>query len=188
VSTPTTPPNLVRPFATHRPPPTEKLAKAYFAPLVAPTPVGTRAPQPSRTADTINGFLRVESGGGTLRGEMLLWDVAVILHAYAPNAQESVAEDLIDEALTWGANAAGYTQTMPNGDEWYITYSRCTGFALRKADPYVNLTRYRAMVTWRIPGIPVIPGQRFRMINHVPPPASSAAEILADAPKPTRRR
>jgi hypothetical protein len=184
----TQPPNLVRPFVTHRGPPTEKLAKAYFTPLVAPTPVGTRAPQPSRTADTINGFLRIEAGGGTLRGELLLWDVAVVLSAYAPNAQESVAEDLIEEAVAWGANAQGYTQQMPNGDEWYITFSRCTSKAVRKGDPYVNMTRYRAMVTWRIPGIPIVAGQQFRVINHVVPPTSSAADIVADAPRPTRRR
>jgi hypothetical protein len=160
----TQPPNLVRPFAPTRPPPPEALAKAYYTPLVAPTPVATRLPKPANTADTINGFLRVEAGGGTLRGELLLWDISIILHAYAPNTQEGIAEDLIDEALTWGANAAGYTQIMPNGDEWYITYSRVSGFAMRKADPLVNMTRYRGMVTWRIPGLPVVAGQRSRRI------------------------
>ena len=173
-----------RPYSTTRPPPTEALAREYFAPLMAPTPVGTRVPQPSKTADTINGFLRLEAGGGSLRGEMMLWDVAVILHAYAPNTQEYVAEQLIDDAIAWGSNAAGYTQVMPNGDEWYVTYSRCTGFATRRADPLVNLTRYRGMVTWRIPGLPVVPGQPFRRV--VPPPA--AADVIADAPRPTRRR
>ena len=176
-------PNLVRPFATHRPPPTEALAKAYFGPLVAPTPVGTRVPQPNKTADTINGFLRVESGGGSLRGEQILWDVAIILHAYAPNTQEYVAEQLIDEALAWGANATGYTQQMDNGDNWYVTYSRVTGFATRKSDPLVNLTRYRGMVTWRIPGLPVVPGQRFRNIKTPP-----KAPVAGDAPRPSRRR
>ena len=180
-------PNLVRPFATVRPPPTEALAKAYFAPLVAPTPVGTRVPQPNKTADTINGFLRVEAGGGNLRGENLLWDVAVILHAYAPNTQEYMAEQLIGDALTWGANATGYSQAMDNGDNWYITWSRVSGFATRKADPLVNLTRYRGMVTWRIPGLPLAPGQhRSRAIHQ--PRYDVSGELASDAPRPSRRR
>jgi hypothetical protein len=181
-------PDLIRPRASVRPPPTEALAKAYFGPLLAPTPVATRVPEPSKTADTINGFLRVEAGGGTLRGEMLLWDVAVILHAYANNTEEYLAEQLINDALTWGSNASGYTQAMPNGDEWYITYSRCTANATRKADPYVNMTRYRAMVTWRIPGLPPLPvGARARRVV-APPSGPSPRTAVPGAPKPTRRR
>jgi hypothetical protein len=172
--------DLTRPRSTVRPPPSEALAKAYFTPLVTPTPVATRAPQPSKTADTINGFLRIEAGGGVLRGEMLLWDVAIILHAYANNSEEYLAEQLIDDAVAWGANAAGYTQQMTNGDNWYITYSRATSLPTRKADPYVNMTRYRAMVTWRIPGLPPrAPGQR---------QAPQRAPLPPAAPPPSRRR
>jgi hypothetical protein len=187
----TQPPNLIRPRAAVRPPPTEALAKAYFGPLVAPTPCSTRAPQPSKTADTINGFLRVEAGGGTLRGELLLWDVAIILHAYANNTDEYLAEQLINDALTWGADAAGYTQPMPNGDEWYITYSRCTGNVVRKADPYVNMTRYRAMVTWRIPGLPPLPVGALapRLVTPAaPPPTPGVQTRTPNASTPTRRR
>jgi hypothetical protein len=180
-------PSQARVYQTHRPPPTELLALAYYGPLVAPTPVATRVPQPSATADTINGFLRVEAGGGTLRLDTILWDVSVILHAYAPNTEEAMAEQLIEEAVAWGANAQGTTTFMDNGDAWYITYSRCTSFAIRKADPYVNLTRYRAAVTWRVPGIPIVPGQRFRRIVPPPPPEQQAAEPT-QAPKPSRRR
>lgn len=173
--------SLARPRGTVRPPPTEYLARQYFTPLVTPTPVATRAPQPAKTADTINGFLRLEAGGGVLRGEMLLWDVAVILHAYANNSDEYLAEQLINDALAWGANAAGYTQQMPNGDEWFITYSRATSIATRKADPYVNMTRYRGMVTWRIPGLPPNPiGTRAAPVTR---PA-----IPMPGPTPTRRR
>jgi hypothetical protein len=183
-------PSQVRPQFTTRPPPTELLARTYFPPLVAPTPVGTRVPRPSNTEDTINGFLRVEAGGGVLRADGILWDVAIILHAYAPNTQEAVAEQLITAAVAWGGNAQGVI--IPVGsDNWYVTYSRVTGFIVRKADPLVAMTRYRAMVTWRVPGIPVVPGQPFRAV--VEPDAADQAVVAQQtahrsAPRPSRRR
>jgi hypothetical protein len=164
-----TPPGPVSPaqwrtYQTVRPPPTELLALAYFTPLMAPTPCATRVPKPSNTADTINGFLRVEAGGGVLRPDGILWDVSVILHAYANNTDEAMAEQLGEEAVAWGANATGFTQVMSNNDKWYITYSRVTGWNTRKGDPLVAMTRYRSMITWRVPGLPIIPGQRFKRI------------------------
>lgn len=174
-------PNLVRPFATTRPPPIELVGETYFAPLMSPTPVGTRVPRPADTADTISGFLRLEAGGGSLRGEQLLWDVSIILHAYAPNTQEAMAEQVIGDAVAWGANAQGSTIVTPSGDEWYVTWSRCTAFVVRRADPAVNLTRYRSMITWRIPGLPPhTPGQR-----RIAVPAVADA---SNAPRPSRRR
>lgn len=197
-------PSQQRTYQTVRPPPTELLAKAYFTPLVAPTPCGTRLPKPSNTADTINGFLRVEAGGGVLRPDGILWDVSCILHAYAPNTQESMAEQLGEEAVAWGVNATGFTQVMPNGDRWYITYCRCTGWNTRKADPLVNLTRYRSMITWRVPGLPIIPGQRFRRIatseqivaqnavaegaQAAPQPPQPQQHTPRNTPRPSRRR
>lgn len=183
-------------LATTRPPPTEKLAELYFTSLMAPVPVGTRLPRPADTADTINGFLRIEAGGGVLRPskgfEQLLWDVSVILHAYSPNTQEALAEEIIGRAIAWGSNAQGTTTTLLNGDKWYCTYSNCTGFATRKADPLVPMTRYRAMVTWRIPGLPVVPGQEFTHYEPTPPPPGAPASVLTPsapgAPRPTRRR
>jgi hypothetical protein len=179
-----------RPFATTRPPPIESLAEVYFTPLVAPTPVGTRRPRPADTADTINAFLRIEAGGGVLRPDGLLWDVSVILHAYAPNSQEPMAEHLIGVAVGWGANAQGVTMEMPNGDQWYVTYSHAPGVITRIADPLVNLARYRAMVTWRVPGGRLEPGMGLR--RGVPAPVSqepgAAAVSGSDAPKPTRQR
>lgn len=177
----------VRPRATVRPPPTERLGLAYFPPLVAPTPVATRVPQPAKTEDTINGFLRLEAAGGVLRPDGILFDMALILHAYANNTEESLAEDLIDEAIAWGSNAAGYAQQL-DGDTWYITYSRCTSLAMRKADPLVNMTRYRAMITWRIPGIAVAPGTRAVRRGRLSPPPPPGAPRQSQAPRPSRRR
>jgi hypothetical protein len=158
----------------------------YFPALVAPTPCGTRVPKPSLTEDTINGFLRLEAGGGVLRPDGILWDVAIILHAYANNTDEAMAEELIGEAVAWGANAQGTVTVMPNGDKWYCTYSRCTANALRKADPMVAMTRYRAMVTWRVPGLPIIPGQR--ITRRVTPEQIVAQNQIAQAPRPGRKR
>jgi hypothetical protein len=182
-----------RPFPTTRPPPTESLAELYFTPLVAPTPVATRLPRPADTADTINAFLRIEAGGGVLRPDGFLWDVSVILHAYAPWSQEPMAEHLIGVAVAWGANAQGTTTVMPNGDKWYVTFSQCTGFITRKADPMVNLARYRAMVSWRVPGIGVEPGASWLTLpKRAAAPEQSSSEAVAvsgsDPPRPTRRR
>ncbi|HVQ84622.1 MAG TPA: hypothetical protein VMS84_07585 [Mycobacterium sp.] len=197
MSTPVSP-SQVRTYQTVRPPPTELVALAYFTPLIAPTPCGTRVPKPSNTADTINGFLRVEAGGGVLRSDGILWDVSCILHAYANNTDEAMAEQLGEEAVAWGANFTGSSVKMPNGDVWYCTYARCSGWNQRKGDPLVPMTRYRSMVTWRMPGLPIIPGQRFKRI--VTPEQITAQNVVAQGaaappgplphnpPRPSRRR
>lgn len=197
MSTPVSP-SQVRTYQTVRPPPTELVALAYFTPLIAPTPCGTRVPKPSNTADTINGFLRVEAGGGVLRADGILWDVSCILHAYANNTEEAMAEQLGEEAVAWGANFTGSSVQMPNGDVWYCTYARCSGWNQRKGDPLVAMTRYRSMVTWRIPGLPIIPGQRFTRIvsaeqvaaqNAIAQQQAPADTPLAhNPPRPRRRR
>lgn len=138
-----------RPFATILPPPLESMGVSYLTPLMYPTPVATRRPEPDRREDTIGGFLRVESGGGTQVGEQLLWDMNLILHGYHPD--EVQAEKITQRAVAWGANAAGIT-TDVDGEEWYVTFSRASALATKVQDPLVNLTRYRAMVMWRIPG------------------------------------
>jgi hypothetical protein len=142
-----------RPFTTLLPPPIEAMAVDYFTTLMAPTPVATRLPVPTESEDTINGFLRLEAGGGALVGEELLWDMSVILHAYSP--VEPQAEAIIGRALAWGSNATGTTTTL-DGVDWYVTFSRPTSLATKQQDPLVNLPRYRAMCTWRIPGQPLV--------------------------------
>jgi hypothetical protein len=141
-----------RPFTTLLPPPIEAMAVQYFTPLMAPTPVATRLPDPDDSEDTVGGFLRVEAAGGSLTGEMLLWDMSIILHGYSPI--EPQAEDIIGRAVAWGSNATGITVPVNNLD-WYVTFSRASGLPTKQQDPMVNLTRYRAMVSWRIPGNPL---------------------------------
>ena len=178
-------PTAPRFYTTTRPPPTELLALQYFGPLLSPTPVATRVPSPSSTEDTINGFIRVEAAGGTMRRDQIFYDVSVLLHAYAQNTDEALAEELIQDAIAWGANAQGTTTVMTNGDQWYVAYSRVQALAVRKADPMVALTRYRAMVCWRMQGIPVIPGQMSSRLTI--PSRRSTAPPAAQGPRPGRK-
>lgn len=148
-----------RPFTTTKPPPVESLAKAYFAPLMSPLPVGTRRPQPAPNQDTISRYLRVQAAGGAQLvqsgQEGYFWSCAVILHSYAPDAEEADAEDNLSTALGWGANAQGTTITTKSGVPWYCSYSTANGLGTKITDPAVALTRYRGLVTWRIMGRPM---------------------------------
>lgn len=148
-----TTPNISRPFPTVKPPPIESLGKVYFAPLVAPLPVVTRLPQPAPSQETVTEFLRLQAGGGSQRVNWYLWDLTLILHSYAPNEDEALAEDNLSTALAWGANAQGTTITLKNGTPYYVTYSRASAFTTRQGDPYVDLIRYRGMVMWRVQGV-----------------------------------
>lgn len=146
----------LRPFTTVAPPPAQGLMVAYLTPILSPTPVATRLPQPAKTDDTINNFLRVESAGGSPSGpDQILFDVSIILHAYCTNTQESQGEQLLANALAWAGNAQGLYITHPSTQvRYFVTYSRITGLGVKQADPQVAMTRFRGMVTWTIHGIP----------------------------------
>lgn len=144
-----------RPFTTTQPPPIESLGMAYFPPLMTPLLVSTRVPQPAPNKETVNTFLRIQAGGGSQTPEGILWNMTLILHSYAPNEQESVAEQNLATALAWGANAQGTTLTLKNGDVFYVTYSRANGVGHRQGDPFVDLIRYRGMISWRVQGKPL---------------------------------
>ena len=138
------------------PPPIEALAVAYFGPAMAPLPVTTRLPKPAARADMVNPWLRLEAAGGLLRQDELLYDISIILHSYAPENLETQAETNLTRALALGARGL-YTFTIPNvgGADWYVTHSWVSGAPLKQNDPLVNMTRYRAMLSWRIPGQPI---------------------------------
>ena len=137
------------------PPPTEALAVAYFAPLMAPIPVITRVPKPPPSADTVAPLLRVEAAGGFLRQDELLFDISIILHSYAPENTETQAEQNLVTALGYGARGVKTFTVTTNNVDWYVTHSWVTAAALRQNDPLVNMARYRGMLTWRVPGQPV---------------------------------
>jgi len=148
-----------RMFPTIKPPPMAGLAVAYLTPLLAPTPVQTRRPKPDLSDDVAysDGFVRVESGGGSWVGgddENVFFDASAIIHGYADYENEWKAEDLCGTALAWGGNAQGLTIPL-EGTDWYVTYSRITALATELVDPLVRLTRFRGMFTWRVPGVPI---------------------------------
>lgn len=141
------------PFPTAWPPPIQALARAYLMPLMHPTPVATRLPQPGRTEDTVSGFLRVEAAGGALMADGIMFNCGILLHSYAPNNEESLAEITLMKALAHGGNAMGRFIVHPSLQRpWYVAYSRVNGLGVRQADPLVNLVRFRGLLTWRVPG------------------------------------
>lgn len=130
----------------------EWLSIYYLTPLMDPAvPIATRLPNPAPGADTINGFLRIEAAGGT-KANFVEYNLAVILHAYAPD--EIVASQIGRTATAWMASARG--QSVAG---WSVT-DVCNVVASHKlGDPNVaGLTRYRSMVTWRVPGRVMVPG------------------------------
>lgn len=149
-------PEYPRPYTTVAPPPAQGLMVAYLTPIMAPTPVATRLPQPGKTDDTINNFLRVEVAGGGPRGEdQILFNASVLLHAYCTNNEESRGEQMLCDALAWAGNAQGTWVTLPSTQQQYfVTYSRITSSPMKTADPQVALTRFRGMVLWTVHGSP----------------------------------
>lgn len=124
----------------------EFLGLLYLTPHMGSTPIGTRVPNPKNNKDTINGFLRIEAGGGSQPNDFE-HNLTLLLHAYSPNEIE--ASQICRTAFKWARAARG--QTVGG---WYV--SRITHAILphRLSDPNViSLTRYRAAVTWRIPGL-----------------------------------
>lgn len=143
-----------RPFLTVAPPPAAGLMVAYLTPILTPTPVATRLPQPAKTEDTINGFLRVEVAGGVPNeSEQILFATSCILHSYCTNNDESRGEQLLAEALAWAGNAKGtFITHKSTGVDYYVTDSQITSLGMKHADPQVAMTRFRGMVTWIVRG------------------------------------
>jgi len=145
-----------RPFAGTKPPPIESLGKQYFTPLMS-IPVTTRQPQPAPNRETVDEYLRIQSGGGAQQPDGILWDVALVLHSYAPNDKETQAEETLSDALGWGSNAQGTYITLKSGKRWYVTYSTAPSLMVKQQDPYVDLVRYKGTCMWRVHGEPIGP-------------------------------
>lgn len=131
------------------PPAIETLSRSFLTPLLTPTPVATRLPSPASDADTVNGFLRVESGGGG-KPNRFQYDMQTILSAYSPD--EIQAEHIVGQAVAVMSAARG--QTINDGTfGWFVVGVMGVVAPHRLNDPdVVNLTRYRASVTWRVAG------------------------------------
>lgn len=130
------------------PPDLETLGINYLTPHLSPTPVATRLPSPTADADTVNGFLRVEFGGGS-KPNRFQWDVQLIVHGYNPN--EILASQHARQAVALLSAARG--QTVSDGtSDWFVVGVMGVVAPHRLTDPDVILPRYRSSVTWRVVG------------------------------------
>lgn len=125
----------------------EDLVIYYYTPLLSPTVVDTRTPKPDDSADTINGFLTVESADVTRFG-LAAWDLSFILHAYSP--VESEASDISNRAMAYGTAVQGLTVMG-----WYVIGLVGASGSHKLPNPDVNLPRYRSSLTWRVAGRPI---------------------------------
>lgn len=124
----------------------ESLGMYYLTPYMGTTPIATRLPNPAAQADTINGFLRIEAGGGS-DCYPFGYDLTLLMHGYSP--YEIQASQICRNAYKWARAAMG--QSVAG---WYIGRVVNSVPPHRLGDPNVKeLTRYRAMVTWRVPGL-----------------------------------
>jgi len=124
----------------------ESLGLYYLTPYMGNTPIATRLPNPKDQADTINGFLRIEAGGGS-DANRFEYNLSLILHGYSP--YEIQASQICRNAYKWAKAATG--QQVAG---WYVSHVVNTVAPHRLGDPNVEeLTRYRALVTWRVPGL-----------------------------------
>lgn len=138
------PPGFIDPVL--EPPDIEFLAQYFLTPYLGSTPIATRLPNPNLQADTINGFLRVEAGGGN-DANAFQYNMTTILHGYSPN--EIQASWICRTAFKWMKAARG--QSIAG---WFVSCVPNTVSPHRLGDPnVVGLTRYRAMVTWTVPGM-----------------------------------
>jgi hypothetical protein len=138
------PPGFIEPVL--EPADVEWLAQVYLSPHLGLTPVATRVPNPKQQADTINGLLRVEAGGGSCPNSFE-YDMTLLLHGYSPNEVE--ASQICRTAYKWAKAATG--QSISG---YYVSRVTNSIPPHRLSDPNViSLTRYRSAVTWRVPGL-----------------------------------
>lgn len=125
----------------------EDLGIYYYTPLLAPTMIDTRQPKVADTADTINGFVTIESAGINRIG-LAAYDVSFLAHCYSP--MEAEAADLSRKVMAYGTAVQGLTVMG-----WYIMELVTAIGGAKLPNPDVALPRYRCALTWRVCGAPV---------------------------------
>lgn len=127
-----------------KPPKIAQLVRALLLTPLAPTGIGTKLPSPMTDQDLVNGFLRLEYGGGT-KPNPFQYDLQCIMHAYSPD--QGQAEDIASDAGALVTAAQGLTVNGVYivGVSGYVAPHLLT-------DPDVNLPRIRSSVTWRVAG------------------------------------
>lgn len=127
----------------------EHLGVAFLLPQMRGLNVATQLPPTPDNRTRPDPFLRIEFGGGS-QVNKLEFDLDLILLSYHPD--EKVASSNCGRGFGLMAAASGVTV-----DGWYIGWARGTSLPHRSTDPKVSLPRYRAMVTWRMPGQLILP-------------------------------
>lgn len=122
----------------------------FLTPIVTPTPVATRLPNDTITTDTVNGFVRVEAGGGP-KVSLTEYNQACLLHFYTPFEYETSCAQLAQKVIAYVSAAGGINV----GGYFIVDVPHCTTYQ-RRSDPKVNLLRYMSFVTWTIAGNPVV--------------------------------
>lgn len=122
----------------------EDLGIYYFTPLLAPTMIDTRQPDVSKTEDTINGFVTIESANID-RVDLASYNVSMILHCYSP--VEAEAADLALKVMAHGTAVQGKTLMG-----WYVMGLVTAIGGVKLPNPDIDLPRYRCALTWRIQG------------------------------------
>jgi hypothetical protein len=126
----------------------EDLGIFFYTPLLTPTLIDTREPDVANDADTINGFVTIESGGLD-RVDLASYHVSTIYHCYSP--VEAEAADLSRKIMAYGTAIQGKTVMG-----WYIMELVTAIGGVKLPNPDINLPRYRCALTWRVQGHPVV--------------------------------
>jgi hypothetical protein len=119
----------------------------YLTPLITPTPVATRLPDDTSNSDTVNGFVRLEAGGG-VKKDILQYNQTLLCHTYVPFEYEVQGEEIATHVIAYMSAATGWTI----GGTAYVTDVPHATTYQRRTDPDVNLLRYLSFVTWTIAG------------------------------------
>jgi hypothetical protein len=141
------PPGFIWPVVT--PADIESVMLYFLTPLISPTVVATRLPSDTNPTDQVNGFVRVEAGGGP-KVNLTEYDQTCLLHVYVPSEYEVTGAQIGQQVSAYVSAAGGL-----NIGGYYISdVTHCTTWQ-RRTDPKVNLLRYLSFVTWRVAGNPV---------------------------------
>lgn len=165
------PPGFIYPVLT--PGDIEWMALYFLTPLMFPTPVATRLPNDTMPQDTVNGFLRVEAGGGVKRN-LAQYNQTLLLHTYVPDQYEAQGAEIANKAIAYMGAATGVKIAGRQiADVPHVSTVQ------RRTDPAVNLLRYLSFVTWTVSGEPVACALRPEpvvLVAHVTGSGALAAE------------
>lgn len=107
--------------------------------------IDTRQPIVANSADTVNSFVRIESGDQR-QSSLCSWDLDFLFHCYDPD--EAVASLLSAQCGAFVGRAAIGQKVLG----WYVESVPTCLAGKRLSDPDIVLPRYRGAATWRVQG------------------------------------